>query len=115
MDSLEQVIGALEQLTRDFVEHLEGASVDEIGVFMSRRGKLIHDLSYFEIIPSESMRHYAAIQRILEFDQPILAKMFELRNEASQHLTKTSNAKKLKHGYEKDHGTTSYFYENRSH
>jgi hypothetical protein len=115
MDSLEQVIAALEETTRKFVDNLEWASVEEIGAFMNTRGKLIDQLSTFDIIPSECRNHYDAIQRILKYDHPILAKMFGLRDEASQHLTKTSNAKKLKHRYEKDFGSTSYFYENRSH
>jgi DNA repair ATPase RecN len=100
--------------TQDMVRHIEDATYEELEAFTESREKLISSLIELEMQGQIDLKAYQpTIEEILSYDAQLLARMNELKQQASEELIKFQTTKKQKNGYDNAYNADSFFYDKK--
>lgn len=98
----------LYQLTQNLMERLYEAEFEELELFIDERQILVDDVIRQFSTTSASVMEKAEIERILQHDPEIIARMNALRLEAQDFLQKRSQAKIQRSAYEAGYTPDSF-------
>lgn len=93
----------LEKLSNDLLQHYQTVSFDELVEFMDMREELFDAFELLEVLPSDKVKYRDIVNRILELDPIIIAKMEQLKKEAERELSKVSSGRIQKNAYDGEH------------
>lgn len=97
---MDNLVASLEKLTLDFVERVSEADYVEVEDFVKERERIIQQIRRALEGHKGAEIYREAIVRILSHDPIIQARMEELKEEARQHLEKSSTAKRQRAAYD---------------
>ncbi|WP_409343781.1 flagellar protein FliT [Paenibacillus sp. MBLB4367] len=90
----------LDELTARLVRHLDKATFDDIERFMQERSDLIDHISKLDLTGDLHRAAGQMVQNVLVHDKAIMNRMMQLRNEASEGLSKLSTARVQRSAYD---------------
>lgn len=97
---MDNLIATLKTLTLDFVERVNGATFEEVEDFVKERERIVQQIRLALEGQKNAKLYREPIADILRHDPVIQARMEELREEARQHLEKSSKARRQKAAYD---------------
>jgi hypothetical protein len=97
---MHESIAALQKLMRQWAERLDQMEYEEMQQFQTKRNRLMADIQQTEFSEQDIAKHREAVKEILSYDEAILAKMTQLKEEAGKELVKLNAAKQRKLVYE---------------
>lgn len=110
---MDEWLKQLEQLTFQCVRSMANIQIEDMEHFIEQRGQMILKLQKFELNEAEKAKHKQAIDRILQYDPMIVAKMNELKAEAAAGLNKVTAARRQKSAYEAAYISDSYYFDKK--
>lgn len=115
MDSLLQ---QLKLLSQNIVPRLHEATMDELLEFVHMREQLIDQLQQHratqQLPPGHSSQaHKHLAEEICRYDEPIMSRMLELKQEAAEGLAKFDQSRMQKNAYEASYSMESAFIDQR--
>lgn len=111
---MDKALTQLEELTSEVLQRLSGMAMVDFEAFVHSRNLLIDQLRSDERNDEERARYKERVERILEQDAFILARMEQVKNEALQKLQTLNDSRKQRHAYEAGHGENSFFYDQKN-
>ncbi|WP_010278693.1 flagellar protein FliT [Paenibacillus senegalensis] len=97
---MDNLISSLKTLTLDFVERVPTADFEEVEDFVKERERIVQQIRKALEGHKSAEMYREPIADILRYDPVIQARMEELREEARQHLERSSKAKKQRAAYD---------------
>ena len=103
----------LEQFTRDLVNRLQSLSYEELAAAVDKRGALIDQLRTLSPAAEEIGKYRDRVQRVLDYDEIILGRLNELKNEAAKGMQKIVTGRKQRSVYEQAYTADGIFIDKR--
>jgi hypothetical protein len=111
---MNELLNRLEMLTKVMAEELDLADCDSLLRFVDERGRIINQINTLsDDYPDDKTELQIQLDRILQYDPILIAKMFALKSEAEQGLNRTSVARKQNSTYDVEHTVESVLYDRR--
>jgi hypothetical protein len=108
---MDEIIKELARITYAFVGRLKQVEYEEVLTFISQRDGLVDQVRLRErdVLP----KHKTVIQNLLQYDELIQDKIWQLKDEASLKMKQFSNANLQKTGYDFYSGNDSVFFDRK--
>jgi hypothetical protein len=110
---MDKWVAELEELTSGIAARLLEADYEELAQFVDKRDLIIGQLQSQVELGASLAGYKPRLQAILAHDQAIMARMFELKNEAADGLAKLDQGKRQKNAYETAYAPDSYFFDKK--
>ncbi|WP_438447376.1 hypothetical protein [Gorillibacterium sp. sgz5001074] len=110
---MDELLKDLEELTLEIAEKLQELEFEDLLEFVDQREELLTQLREADNGQQPLAGYQDRIRRLLSHDDAILARMLELKNEASAGLAKIEQGKRQKNRYESAYAADSYFFDQR--
>ncbi|GAB7055692.1 MULTISPECIES: flagellar protein FliT [Paenibacillus] len=110
---MDELIQELEQLMGDWMQSLSNMTYEEISAYVDSREQIIERMKSHSLSPTERNKYTARVQRLLQHDALILAKMNELRDEGLQGTSKINRGRLQKTAYETEFVLDSVFFDRK--
>lgn len=108
MDS--SLVQSLQDITERMVEQLDCVSVEQIQFFIDQRESIVEQLKLTDITEADREQYGAAVRKLLDYDPIITLKLEQLRDEAKNHLEKSTVAKVQNTAYNSTYTTDNSYY-----
>lgn len=99
---MDKLITELEELTRQGLLDLSSMDYEQVDEFMDQRNLIVDEM--LKMVPSlrEKIIYRGRIKAVLSHDQAFIARMTELKDEASLQLTKLDKGRTQRNAYDMD-------------
>lgn len=108
-----ELIQELEQLMGDWMQSLSHMTFEEMTAYVDSRERVIDRMKSISLSPLERSQYAVRVQRLLQRDALILAKMNELKDEGLQGASKINQGRLQKSAYETDFIPDSVFFDRK--
>ena len=104
----------LKQLTVEMMDKLDRATAEDFVQFVEKREIYIQKVREMEPEQADREKYAQLVKEILQYDQPIMARMNELKQEASAELIKIGQSRVQKQAYNMNYAAESAFIDRRN-
>lgn len=109
---MDELILELKELTLRVVHKMDDMTYEDLSVFVERRGWIIDHIQAVEVM--ERSFYKDKIFDILQYDQLILGKLKQLRDEASSALTNINRVRTQKRNYDQIYTLDSVLFDKKN-
>ncbi|PZE19281.1 flagellar protein FliT [Paenibacillus xerothermodurans] len=113
MHSLDDLVAQLESMTAALTVHLSTASADDLAGFVQQRDELIHSINAANSSPGERALLKPRVDKILRWDELIIARMAQLKEEAQAGMNKMNQGRVQRGAYEAAYTPDSVFFDRK--
>lgn len=104
---MDELVKRLELATADVVMGLDTMEFQQLESFVNEREDIIAQMMQSNMLEQDKVRLKNRVVDTLKHDAVIVARMNELKNEASVHLAKLQASRVHRNGYESSYSDTS--------
>lgn len=106
---MDELLRSLKQLSLDLMQKLERATVEDFVEFTQKREEIIEKVKQQQAGQTNTAAYARLVEEIAQCDAPILSRMNELKQEASDGLVKLGRSRMQKKAYESRYSIESAF------
>ncbi|MEF2968084.1 hypothetical protein V3851_19830 [Paenibacillus sp. M1] len=111
---IDQLLKQLEQITKDFLDHSVDLEFEEVERFVGERQELVDKIVAEGASIALNSNQKKALAEILKEDKPILSRMYQLRDDASDWLERNNQIKRQQIAYQNNYAADSYFFDKKN-
>lgn len=111
---MRELLNQLEELTENLVANLDSADYVHLEQFVEIREQYMQEFKELGLSNEDVIPYQEQIQRIIGYDEPILERMNQLKEEAQRGIDRTQQVKKQQKIYETNYTPDSLFYDSKN-